>query len=293
MPITQATPEKVAKYLCAAGVGTKEAMENATSPQGICEWIVNFFTCGRVKRNNEKCFREVVEKLTTALLHVNKDDFYSGAKIFLEDINGCVTSFSYGEVFESSSPMVTVEVSKNGKTVTRTIVAKTFLDACRMLKLMNKYNIQQQEDSALLTDEGKLDLRGANLTHKDFNGEDLSHIDASNADFRGSNLSDVNLIGANLCCANLHAVNLMGSNMTRANLTHANLTYANMSSVNLTAAILFSSDFTSTNLNSAILDKIALTLAKSLTGANLTGIQHTPTPLLDYNDETPFPRLIF
>lgn len=201
--------------------------------------------------------------------------------------------FSYGEVFESSSPMVTVEVSKNGKTVTRTIVAKTFLDACRMLKLMNKYNIQPQEDSALLTDEGKLDLRGANLTHKDFNGEDLSHIDASNADFRGSNLSDVNLIDANLCCANLHAVNLMGSNMTRANLTHADLTYANMSSVNLTAAILFSSDFTSTNLNSAILDKIALTLAKALTGANLTGIQHTPTPLLDYNDETPFPRLIF
>lgn len=92
MPIIQATPEKVAKYLCAAGVGTKEAMENATSPQGICEWIVNFFTCGRVKRNNEKCFREVMEKLTTALLHVNKDDFYSGAKIFLEDINGCVTS---------------------------------------------------------------------------------------------------------------------------------------------------------------------------------------------------------
>lgn len=82
MPIIQATPEKVAKYLCAAGVGTKEAMENATSPQGICEWIVNFFTCGRVKRNNEKCFREVMEKLTTALLHVNKDDFIVVPKYF-------------------------------------------------------------------------------------------------------------------------------------------------------------------------------------------------------------------
>ncbi|MBH0743966.1 pentapeptide repeat-containing protein, partial [Salmonella enterica] len=67
----------------------------------------------------------------------------------------------------------------------------------------------------------------------------------------------------------------------------------NMSGVNLTAAILFGSDLTDTKLNGAKLDKIALTLAKSLTGADLTGSQHTHTPLPDYNDKTLFPHPIF
>ncbi|EME8621946.1 effector protein PipB, partial [Salmonella enterica] len=48
-----------------------------------------------------------------------------------------------------------------------------------------------------------------------------------------------------------------------------------------------------TKLNGAKLDKIALTLAKALTGADLTGSQHTPTPLPDYNDRTLFPHPIF
>ncbi|MFG5991284.1 effector protein PipB, partial [Salmonella enterica subsp. enterica serovar Pomona] len=47
-------------------------------------------------------------------------------------------------------------------------------------------------------------------------------------------------------------------------------------------------DLTGTKLNGAKLDKIALTLAKALTGADLTGSQHTPTPLPDYNDRTLF-----
>lgn len=81
--------------------------------------------------------------------------------------------------------------------------------------------------------------------------------------------------------------------MTKANLTHADLTCANMSGVNLTAAILFGSDLTDTKLNGAKLDKIALTLAKALTGADLTGSQHTPTPLPDYNDRTLFPIRYF
>lgn len=32
MQIIQMTPENVARYLCAAGIGTKEAIKNATSP---------------------------------------------------------------------------------------------------------------------------------------------------------------------------------------------------------------------------------------------------------------------
>ncbi|EFR6734062.1 SPI-2 type III secretion system effector PipB, partial [Salmonella enterica] len=187
---------------------------------------------------------------------------------------------------ENTDPMVIIEVNKNGKTVTDNVDSERFWNVCRMLKLMSKHNIQQPD--SLITEDGFLNLRGVNLAHKDFQGEDLSKIDASNADFRETTLSNVNLVGANLCCANLHAVNLMGSNMTKANLT-----CANMSGVNLTAAILFGSDLTDTKLNGAKLDKIALTLAKALTGADLTGSQHTPTPLPDYNDKTLFPHPIF
>ncbi|MCF3706304.1 pentapeptide repeat-containing protein, partial [Salmonella enterica] len=79
-------------------------------------------------------------------------------------------------------------------------------------------------------------------------------------------------------------------NMNKANLTHANLTCAKMSGVNLTAAILFVSDLTDTKLNGAKLYKIALTLAKSLKGVDLTGSQHTHTPLPYYNYRTLFPH---
>ncbi|EAA1059383.1 effector protein PipB, partial [Salmonella enterica] len=56
MPITNASPENILRYLHAAGTGTKEAMKSATSPRGILEWFVNFFTCGGVRRSNERCF---------------------------------------------------------------------------------------------------------------------------------------------------------------------------------------------------------------------------------------------
>lgn len=42
MPITNASPESILKYLYAAGTGTKEAMKSATSPRGVLEWLVNF-----------------------------------------------------------------------------------------------------------------------------------------------------------------------------------------------------------------------------------------------------------
>ncbi|HFW3053453.1 TPA: SPI-2 type III secretion system effector PipB [Salmonella enterica subsp. enterica serovar Birkenhead] len=266
MPITNASPENILRYLHAAGTGTKEAMKSATSPRGILEWFVNFFTCGGVRRSNERCFREVIGKLTTSLLYVNKNAFFDGNKIFLEDVNGCTICLSCGAASENTDPMVIIEVNKNGKTVTDKVDSERFWNVCRMLKLMSKHNIQQPD--SLITEDGFLNLRGVNLAHKDFQGEDLSDIDASDADFRETNLSNVNLVGANLCCANLHGVNL-------------------------TAAILFGSDLTDTKLNGAKLDKIALTLAKALTGADLTGSQHTPTPLPDYNDRTLFPHPIF
>lgn len=43
MPITNASPENILRYLHAAGTGTKEAMKSATSPRGILVMVCQFF----------------------------------------------------------------------------------------------------------------------------------------------------------------------------------------------------------------------------------------------------------
>ncbi len=256
MPITNASPENILKYLHAASTGTKEAMKNATSPRGILEWLVNFFTCGGVRRSKERCFQEVVEKLTSALSHVSKDAFYSGTKIFMEDINGCTTCLSYvtapGD--ENNASMVTIEVSKDGKMIANEVNGEIFWNVCRMLKLMRKYNIQQED--SLLTEEGKPNLRGVYLAYKDLRDENFENIDASLTDFYGSNLSGVNLSGANLQNATMAYTNLVGANMANtnmsgANLTNADMTDANISGTDLTDAVLCNANLTGVNLKDA------------------------------------------
>lgn len=219
MPITNTSPENILKYLHAAGTGTKEAMKNSTSPRGILEWLVNFFTCGGVRRSNERCFQEVVEKLTSALSHVNKDAFYRGTKIFMEGINGCTTCLSCVTVpeYENKAPMVTIEVSKDGKTIASEVDGDTFWNVCQMLKLIRKYNIQHED--SLLTEEGKLNLRGVYLAYKDLRDENFENIDASSTDFYGSNLSGVNFSGANLHDATMAYTSLVSANMANTEQT--------------------------------------------------------------------------
>ncbi|EHG2876992.1 SPI-2 type III secretion system effector PipB [Salmonella enterica] len=282
MPITNTSPENILKYLHAAGTGTKEAMKNSTSPRGILEWLVNFFTCGGVRRSNERCFQEVVEKLTSALLHVNKDAFYRGTKIFMEDINGCTTCLSCVTVpeYENKAPMVTIEVSKDGKTIASEVDGDTFWNVCQMLKLIRKYNIQQED--SLLTEEGKLNLRGVYLAYKDLRNENFENIDASSTDFYGSNLSGVNFSGANLHGATMAYTSLVSANMANTDMSGANLTNADMTNANI-----FCADLTDAVLCNAKLTGVNLKDAKAVSGnrlpeAGLSDVQHR----LDTQDNT-------
>ncbi|ECG8590596.1 SPI-2 type III secretion system effector PipB [Salmonella enterica subsp. salamae] len=300
MPITNASPENISKYLQAASTGTKEAIKNATSPRGILQWLVNFFTCGEIRRSNEQCFQEVVRKLTSALLNVNEHTFYSGTKIFLEDINGCTTCLSCVAAagFEDKDSIVIIEVSKDGKTIAKEVDGETFWDVCQMLKLVSKHNIQH--NNSLLTEDGKLNLRGVYLAHKDLRGENFENIDASDTDFYGANLAGVNLYGANLCGSNLYGANLHGANMVHANLAGANLANADMShadltNADLTGANISCADLTDTVLYHARLTGINLKDAKAvsenrLSEADLTNVQHSLASRDDTN-ETPPPLL--
>ncbi|EPT5083853.1 SPI-2 type III secretion system effector PipB [Salmonella enterica subsp. enterica] len=272
MPITNNTsPENILKYLNAASTGTKEAMRNSTSPRGILEWIVNFFTCGGVRRSNERCFQEVVEKLTSALLHVNKDDFYSGAKIFMEDINGCTICLSCvtAPEYENKAPMVTIEVSKDGKTITSEFDGNKFWSVCQMLKLIRKYNIYQED--SLLTEEGKLNLRGVYLAYKDLQNENFENTDASYASFYGSDLSGVNFTGAKLQGATMAYTSLVDANLTDTDMTNANMLCAD-----LTGTVLCNTTLTGANLKGT----------KGLPEAGLPDVQHRPGPQ-DNTNETP------
>ncbi|EBW3292921.1 type III secretion system effector PipB [Salmonella enterica subsp. enterica serovar Bijlmer] len=271
MPITNASPENILKYLNAASTGTKEAMKNSTSPRGILEWLVNFFTCGGVRRCNERCFHEVVEKLTSALLHVNKDIFCSGAKIFMEDINGCTICLSCvtAPEYENKAPMVTIEVSKDGKTITSEVDGGKFSNVCQMLKLIRKYNIQLKD--SLLTEEGKPNLRGVYLAYKDLQNENLENTDASNASFYGSNLSGVNFSGAKLHGATMAYTSLVG-----ANLTNTDMTGASMFCADLTDAVICNTTLTGVNLKDT----------KGLPEAGLSDVQHRLAPQ-DNTNETP------
>ncbi|HCM1917322.1 TPA: SPI-2 type III secretion system effector PipB [Salmonella enterica subsp. salamae serovar 28:r:e,n,z15] len=282
MPITNPSPENILKYLHAASTGSKEAMKNATSPRGILEWLVNFFTCGGVRRSKERCFQEVVEKLTSSLLHVNKDAFHSGTKIFLEDINGCTACLSCVTVpgDENNASMVTIEVSKDGKTIADEVNGEIFWNVCRMLKLMSKYNIQQED--SLVTEEGKLNLRGVYLAYKDLQGENFENIDAPFIDFYASNLAGVNLSGANLHGATMAFAKLVGANMANTDMSGANLTNANMTDANISGA-----DLTDAVLCNVKLAGVNLKDAKAISGSRLPeagqpDVQHR----LDTQDNT-------
>lgn len=200
----------------------------------------------------------------------------------MEGINGCTTCLSCVTVpeYENKAPMVTIEVSKDGKTIASEVDGDTFWNVCQMLKLIRKYNIQHED--SLLTEEGKLNLRGVYLAYKDLRDENFENIDASSTDFYGSNLSGVNFSGANLHDATMAYTSLVSANMANtdmsgANLTNADMTNANIFCADLTDAILCNAKLTGVNLKDA-----KAVSGKRLPEAGLPDVQHR----LDTQDNT-------
>jgi len=98
---------------------------------------------------------------------------------------------------------------------------------------------------------GKIDLRGANLSHSNLSGVDLSKMDLGGADLSYADLSNaklnqVNLTNANLTYANLSGADLQSSSFSHANLSCANLNQANLSQSSFAEAIISGATFTNT-----------------------------------------------
>ncbi|MGX8942439.1 pentapeptide repeat-containing protein [Symbiopectobacterium sp. Eva_TO] len=299
MNINGTSPSTLLNCLSAAGTGTEIAIKEAKSPKGIIELIINVFTFGSITRANDKFYNQIVDMMVNALTWVNEKDIQDGMCIFLNDINGCKVVFSVDEI---NSNHVNVEVQKDHYIERCKIDSQRFFDVCRTLILRNELNIPQHP--VILTDSGKMNLRGANLANQDFKNINLSNADLSNAnlfranligvnmtsadlsnanleranlayaDLSSTNLSSADLASANLydvdlCYADLSCANLSGTDLSNADLSCADLSCADLSCANLSGADLSQVDLTCANLVNTKLDHDALTFAKKHPGANL------------------------
>jgi uncharacterized protein YjbI with pentapeptide repeats len=102
---------------------------------------------------------------------------------------------------------------------------------------------------------GKIDLQGANMSHSNLSGVDLSKMNLAGADLSYSDLSQTRLNESNLAGANLDHANLTGALMEQSNLEGANLNHAILTAAKLKQAILAKANLTCANLNQADLTK--------------------------------------
>ncbi|EBI3716684.1 type III secretion system effector PipB2 [Salmonella enterica] len=262
----------------AFGAGTSAAMRQATSPKTILECIINFFTCGGVRRKNETQYQELVENMADTLRRTMPG---RGAplpeNIILEDVDGCRVEFNLpGE--NNEARQVIVRVSKGDHSETREIPLASFEKVCRALLFRCEFSLPQ--DSVMLTAQGGMNLKGAvltgaNLTAENLCGADLSGADLEGAmlfmaDCEGANLKGANLSGASLGYVNLTNACLEDSIMCGATLDSANLTGANLQHASLLGCSMIECNCSGANMDHANISGATLIRA-DMSGATLQG----------------------
>ncbi|EAX0032800.1 type III secretion system effector PipB2 [Salmonella enterica subsp. arizonae serovar 40:z36:-] len=316
------SPDSLAGMAASAfGTGTYAAMRQATSLQSFLEFLINFFTCGGIRRRNETQYHELIETMAETLRNSMPDRRTSPLpeNIILDNVGGfCVEFYLPGANNDTGN--VIVRVCKDGNTETREVPMETFEKACRVLLFRCEYSLPQ--DSIILTAQGGMYLKdalltGANLTAENLCGADLSGANLEGAvlfmaDCEGANFKDANLSGASLgssnlqnacledaimCGATLDQANLTGANLQRASLLacsmiDSNLCGANMERANFSGAILTGANMCdtrlkgtnmmATNMEGAILTRANLQKA-NLTSANLEGADLSQADLKNTN----------
>ncbi|EDA8854698.1 SPI-2 type III secretion system effector PipB2 [Salmonella enterica] len=260
----------------AFGAGTSAAMRQATSPKTILEYIINFFTCGGIRRRNETQYQELIETMAETLKSTMPD---RGAplpeNIILDDMDGCRVEFNLpGENNEAGQ--VIVRVSKGDHSETREIPLASFEKICRALLFRCEFSLPQ--DSVILTAQGGMNLKGAVLTGANLTSENLCDADLSGANLSGTSLGDSNFKNACLedsimCGATLDHANLTGANLQHASLLgcsmiECNCSGANMDHTNLSGATLIRADMSGATLQGATI-MAAIMEGAVLTRANL------------------------
>ena len=118
--------------------------------------------------------------------------------------------------------------------------------------------IDEKRDRIEKTDEGKINLKKAELQGFDLEGINLSGSDLYKADLSGANLEGADLSGANLSKANLE-----GANLNMANLDHAILDSASLKGASLCGASLTYAELEDVVMEGAYLKNARLDGAKN------------------------------
>lgn len=262
----------------AFGTGSYAAMRQATSPKTILEYLINFFTCGGIRRRNEKQYQELIETMVETLKSAMPDRSAPlPENLILDDMDGCRVEFSLpGDNNETGH--VIVRVSKGGNSETREIPADCFEKVCRTLLFRCECSLPQ--DAIILTPQGGMYLKGAiltgiNLTAENLCGADLSGANLEGAilfmaDCEGANLKGANLSGASLCDCNFTNACLEDGIMCGATLDRANLTGANLQRASLLACSMIECNCSAANMDHANLSGATLIRA-DMSGATLKG----------------------
>ncbi|EBO4519777.1 type III secretion system effector PipB2 [Salmonella enterica] len=273
------SPDSLAGMATSAfGTGTYAAMRQATSLQSFLEFLINFFTCGGIRRRNETQYHELIETMAETLKSTMPD---RGAplpeNIILDDMDGCRVEFNLpGENNEAGQ--VIVRVSKGGNSETREIPLASFEKICRALLFRCEFSLPQ--DSVILTAQGGMNLKGAVLTGANLMAENLCDADLSGADLEGAILFMTDCDGANFKGANLSGASLGDSNfknacledsiMCGATLDHANLTGANLQHASLLGCSMIECNCSGANMDHTNLSGATLIRA-DMSGATLQG----------------------
>ncbi|HGG4020719.1 TPA: type III secretion system effector PipB2 [Salmonella enterica subsp. enterica serovar Aberdeen] len=246
----------------AFGAGTSAAMRQATSPKTILEYIINFFTCGGIRRRNETQYQELIETMAETLKSTMPD---RGAplpeNIILDDMDGCRVEFNLpGENNEAGQ--VIVRVSKGDHSETREIPLASFEKICRALLFRCEFSLPQ--DSVILTAQGGMNLKGAVLTGANLTSENLCDADLSGANLEGAVLFMADCEGANFKGANLSGTSLGDSNFKNACLEDSIMCGATLDHANVSGATLIRADMSGATLQGATI------MAADMEGAILT-----------------------
>lgn len=233
---------------CAGMISSARTNNSAISVTEILKHTVNFFT-GSMQAELAQWYKHLAHTITLALCHAT--DHYTIPETLIVDVGECVITCTLpGEHHAPESP-VTIAVTSNGNTAGGEINRNKYYLACTVLLIRQRCALPWS--CAMLTDEGRMNLRAAFLF-----GCDLHGVDMEEADLEGAILEETNLQRSNLRGANLNNASLIKANLTAANLKNVCLINANLIAANLTEVCLEDARLQEANLQSANLWKANL-----------------------------------
>lgn len=296
--------------LCPGGA-TEQVRDNMPSEKTL-EHIVNFFSPSAASLGNAGDYEAFAQAMTTALVTQENSDtnpYKIPERLVVDFLSYNVVLVQQGKLHNTFGP-VTIEISKNGETISEDIKMALFHRTTTTLLLRHKAGLPPNFVDS--TDNNFMNLQGANFYETNLIGLELSEANLSKANLEKANLQltslektnlkEANLKGAymkgvNLAGANLEGADLKGADLTRAYMPNAILNGANLSEVrlsfaeqsetvmikaNLSRSDLSNSYLTGSNLTGADLSEANLSntilyhaelIGADLTGANLSGVR--------------------